>query len=97
MGFVTISANLYVRFHYAASMPRSPQPESGRVYPIPAQYGGTVYINKVELDRRSFVEDVLTSIFGISMALYFCMGMSIGWWKASPPHDTSQSSSRPKF
>jgi hypothetical protein len=79
--FLAVSANLYIRFHYAAVMPRSPQVETGRVYAIPAQYGGTVYVNRMELDRRNFVADKVLPIFGASMVLYFGIGTSLGWWE----------------
>jgi hypothetical protein len=83
-GFLAVSANLYIRFHYAAVMPRSPQSETGRIYAVPAQYGGTVYVSRAELDRRNFVEDDLIPIFGVVMVLYFCVGTGLGWWGARP-------------
>jgi hypothetical protein len=55
ISFTGLSA-LYIRFHYAEVMPRSPQPETGRIYPMPAQYGGTVYVSRAELDRSDFVK-----------------------------------------
>ena len=30
--FFGLGANIYIPFHYAAVMPRSPQPETGRIY-----------------------------------------------------------------
>jgi hypothetical protein len=83
LGFFTLSANLYVRFHYAAVMPRIPQPSAGRIYAIPAQYGGVVYVNKHELDRRKFVENDLMTVFGGSMLLLFLVGTLLGWFKDS--------------
>jgi hypothetical protein len=79
--FIALAANLYIPFHYAAVMPRSPQPQTGRIYAIPAQYGGTVYVNRVELDRRNFVATYFFPVFGVVMVLYFSVGTSIGWWE----------------
>ena len=83
-GFIALAANLYIPFHYAAVMPRSPQPQTGRLYAIPAQYGGTVYVNRVELDRRNFVSTYFFPVFGVVMVLYFSVGTSLGWWWGSP-------------
>jgi hypothetical protein len=80
-GFIALGANLYIRFHYTAVMPRSPQPQTGRIYAIPAQYGGTVYVNRVELDRRNFVSTYFFPVFGVVMVLYFSVGTSLEWWE----------------
>jgi hypothetical protein len=82
-GSLSISADLYISFHYAAAMPRTAQPETGRVYPVPAQYGGTVYVTQGELKRREFVRYDLTYIFGSSVVLYACFGTTLGWWPFS--------------
>ena len=76
---VSVSDNLYIRFHYAAVMPRSPQPGTGRIYPVPAQYGGTVYVNRAELDRRDFVQIKLPYVLFVLGALYFCSDAVLGW------------------
>jgi hypothetical protein len=57
-GSLSLCGDLYIRFHYAAAMPRSPQLETGRIYPLAAQYGGTIYVNKVELGRHNFQERI---------------------------------------
>jgi hypothetical protein len=80
-GFIALAANLYIPFYYAAVMPRSPQPETGRIYAIPAQYGGAVYVNRVELDRRDFVSTYFFPVFGVVMVLYFSVGTRLGWWQ----------------
>jgi hypothetical protein len=67
-------------------MPRSAQPETGRVFAVPAQYGGTVYVNKRELELRSFVQIDGTAIFGMAMLLYFALGTTLGWWVTAPKH-----------
>jgi hypothetical protein len=45
-------SELYIRFHYAEVMPRSPQPETGRIYAMPAQYGGIARIPHGKGERR---------------------------------------------
>jgi hypothetical protein len=62
-------------------MPRAPQPQTGRIYAIPAQYGGTIYVNRAELDRRNFVATYFFPAFGVVMVLYFSIGTSLGWWE----------------
>jgi hypothetical protein len=52
----TLAAIIYVRFHYAAVMPRSPEPETGRIFPVKAQFEVVVYVNERELQWRNFVE-----------------------------------------
>jgi hypothetical protein len=86
-GFLSICGDSYVRFHYAAVMPRVPQPETGRIYPVPAQYGGTIYLNQEELRLRDFVRYELTYIFVGSMILCFGIGTSLGWWSVVPRPD----------
>jgi len=77
---IALFSDLYISFHYAAVMPRSPQPETGRVYAIPAQYGGTIYVSKTELDRRDFVRDVMAPISLVLVVLCFSVGAWLGWW-----------------
>jgi hypothetical protein len=83
----TITSNVYIRFHYAAVMPRSPQPENGRIYPLPAQYGGVVYVNKQELDRRNFVRNDLGSACALSGILLFFFGSRAGWFGRTKKHN----------
>src|SRR5579862_739881 len=71
----TLAASIYIPFHYAAVMPRSPQPETGRIYPIKAQYEVLVYVNQQELERRNFVKYDLTSLTAISGLLLFWGGL----------------------
>jgi hypothetical protein len=74
------SSELYLRFHYAGVMPRSPQAENGRVIPIPAQYGGTIYVTKAEFDRRDFVRYDIDPISFVLVILCFSAGAWLGWW-----------------
>ena len=84
VAFTTITASFYIEFRYPAVMPRSPQPENGRVYPMKFKGHGTVYVDKKELDRSDFVEYRLMPLFGVSMMLYFGIGTRLGWWSAGP-------------
>ena len=83
-GVIAVGATLYVPFHYAAVMPRAPQPETGRLFPIPAQYGGTIYVNRAELNCRNFVANYPMPIFGVIMVLYVSVGTRVGWWTIRP-------------
>ncbi len=80
-GLFTAASFIYIRFHYAAVMPKSPQPQTGRIYPIKAQYEVVVYINKEELEWHDFVEYDLTSISGGGGLLLFLLGTRWGWFK----------------
>jgi hypothetical protein len=80
LGAFTGSATFYIRFHYAEVMPRSPQTETGRVFPLPAQYGGTIYVNKTELERQQFIEYTLTNASILLAVLYVFLGVRLRWW-----------------
>jgi hypothetical protein len=82
--FLTVISGLYIEFHYSAVMPRSPQPEAGRIYPMWFKSGGTVYVNRKERDRSDFVNYRLMPLFGLSMLLGFGIGVRLGWWDISP-------------
>jgi hypothetical protein len=71
--FLTLISGLYIEFHYSAVMPRSPQPETGRIYPKWFKSGGTVYVNRKERDRSDFVEYPLMLLFGLSTLLAGCV------------------------
>jgi len=81
IGFFTLGANIYIPFHYTAVMPRSPQPEAGRVYQVTAQYGTVVYVNKQELARRDFAEHVLTPVAGLGMLVFVLLALRLGWFR----------------
>lgn len=78
--FFTLAASIYIPFHYAAAMPHSPQPETGRIYRITAQYGAVVYVNKRELDRRDFVRYDMMTVSGVSVLVLFFLGTRLGWF-----------------
>ncbi len=81
MSLFTLVAMIYIPFHYAAVMPRSPQPETGRIYAVKAQYEVVVYVNKQELDRRDFVKYDLMTVTAVSGLLLFFLGSRLGWFK----------------
>ena len=80
-GLVTLAAGIYIPFHYAAVMPRSPQPETGRIYPMKAQYQVVVYVNKRELDRWDFVKYDLLSASAVGAFVLFFLGTRLGWFE----------------
>jgi hypothetical protein len=82
--FLTLFSALYIEFHYSAVMPRNPQPETGRIYPMWFKSGGTVYVNQKERDRSDFVEYRLMPLYGLSMLFGFGIGVRLGWWDISP-------------
>ena len=81
---VTLISGLYIESHYSAVMPRNPQPETGRIYPIWFKTGGTVYVNQWERERSDFVKFRLFPLFGLSMLVGVGMGIHRGWWDSGP-------------
>ena len=73
-------ANTYIPFRYAAVMPRSPQPEAGRIYRVTAQYGAMVYVNKQELARYNFITKDLMILSAVCMFSAVLLGMRLGWF-----------------
>jgi hypothetical protein len=84
VAFLTLTSAFFIEFRYPAVMPRSMQPETGRIYPMRFKGQGTVYVNREELDRSDFVEYRLMPIFGVTMMLYFGIGTRLGWWTIGP-------------
>jgi hypothetical protein len=50
------------------------------VYAMPAQYGGTIYMSKAELDRRDFVRNDMALVSLVLVVLCFSVGAWLGWW-----------------
>jgi hypothetical protein len=83
LGFFTLISGLYIEFHYSAVMPRTPQAETGRIYPMLFKGAGTVYVSRKERGRSDFVEYRLMPLFGLTMLLGFGIGFRLGWWDIS--------------
>src|ERR1700732_2076667 len=45
----------YIHLSYGASMPRTSEPDVGRIYPLRVNHGTLVYVSREELDRANFV------------------------------------------
>lgn len=56
--FGGVLSSVYIDISYDASMPRVPQPDTGRVYLLVVNHGAHVYVNREELNRANFVHDV---------------------------------------
>ena len=84
ISFFTVISALFIEFYYPAVMPRSPQPEIGRIYPMRFKGQGTVYVKKEELDRSDFVEYRLMPLYGVTALLYFGVATRLGWWTSRP-------------
>jgi hypothetical protein len=92
---VTVAANVYLPLHYAAVMPRHPEPQTGRVYKIPARGGGEIFINAHERRLREFVDVDLMTLLGVTMVLNFGLGTWLGWWHLAPNPDFRSPKYRP--
>ena|SRR5437868_10107188 len=73
--FVGIASSIYIHLDYAATMPTSPQPETGRIYSIKVNHGFVRFVTKKELDFANFVFEKLfvfgMAAFGLAMLLEF--------------------------
>lgn len=70
--FASILSFAYIHFSYDASMPRSPQLDTGRTYLLIVNHGDRVYVNRAELDRANFVfHDLFVFGLGCVLALVF--------------------------
>src|ERR1700733_13906081 len=76
----TVAAEIYIRVHYAAVMPRSPEPQTGRIYRTMAAFGTAVYVNKQEIDRVDFVNYDLMSVSAIFMLLLYYLKARLKWF-----------------
>ena len=74
-----LAAAVYLDIHYAYTMPRSAQPETGRIYPLCVSHGTVVYVNQRELRYADFVFHDLMTLFGIGAILGFVLKFR---WKA---------------
>ena len=63
MAFATLLADVYVEISYSTSMPKSPQPETGRLKAISVNHGVIVYVTEEEF-RRAHLIDHLLFYFG---------------------------------
>jgi len=67
---LTAVARLGTQFYYLESMPRSPQPQSGRIYPAGAAYNTLVYVNKKELAWTNFIDYYMMTAVGVGVVLF---------------------------
>ena len=59
--FACILGAGYVHTTYLTSMPRTPRPDVGRIYPVVVK-SVSVYVNRVELDRANFAFKIVPII-----------------------------------
>src|ERR1022692_1527584 len=68
---VNCIAGLYTAFYYWGAMPRTPQPQTGRVYRAGAAYNTAVYVTKGEFDWVNFLEYDMAPI-SLICGLFVC-------------------------
>jgi hypothetical protein len=59
---VVVSWGGYVDYSYSVSMPRQPQTQTGRIYPLSVDHGTIVYVTQQELAYDAFVSRVEISL-----------------------------------
>jgi cell division protein YceG involved in septum cleavage len=75
--FASILTCAYIHISYGASMPRTPQPEAGRIYLLRVNHGTLVYVNREELDRANFV---FHTIFLLGMCSVLALAFIKQYW-----------------
>jgi hypothetical protein len=75
----------YVEFYYASVMPRSPQPQTGRIYQVDIPKMGIVYVTKREATRRDFVWFRIMPAYGLTMLLFAGLSSRYQWYKPKLP------------
>ncbi len=70
---LTIVLGSYLEFHYDAVMPRSPQPQTTRVYRLMVKGGSVVYVNQREFDLLNFIRHYMLSVSGICAMFAFLL------------------------
>jgi hypothetical protein len=65
-------AGVYIHLSYAASMPRIPDPITGRVIRITVNHGTVVYVTRQEFERAEWV-------FGTGAYLTFAAGLLLAF------------------
>ncbi len=80
--FIAVGLTIYYDWYYAKTLPQTPNPDIGRVYPITIHHGIVVYLNREEL---SWWSDLWTctgiGFFGVGIAAY----LNIKYKVFSPP------------
>jgi hypothetical protein len=66
----SIATCIYFDVHYAYTMPQTPQPQTGKIYPISVLHGSRVYVNKQELAQANFV---FHDLFNVATASFFLL------------------------
>jgi hypothetical protein len=72
--FTTVGLGVFIHIHYADTMPRSPQPEAGRINRMMVNHGYIVYVTDDELRRANdilngWIHDVGTTSFFLLVAV----------------------------
>lgn len=69
---------------YLLNEPRTPDPQTGRVYPTGAAYGTLVYATKKESDWQNFVHYDLMTAVGSGVVVIGIIVM-VRWHRGEPP------------
>ncbi|PYT92550.1 MAG: hypothetical protein DMG36_14415 [Acidobacteria bacterium] len=81
---VTVLGGFILLSYYSMFMPRSPQPEIGRIYRMRGpQYGNWVYVNEKELGRWNFIENDMGPVSVACAVILLVVGKRAGWFTKS--------------
>jgi hypothetical protein len=76
----TVIAGIYMRIHYAAVMPRSPEPQTGRIYGTMAALEAKADVNKKEIHRRYAIDYNLGAASVLIMFLVYYLRIRLKWF-----------------
>ena len=79
---VCLGSGIYVNLKYSASMPKTPDPATGRVVEINLNHGTRVYVTRRESDRARLILNEGAYLAIVSALL---MASIQAFWKKSGP------------
>jgi hypothetical protein len=66
--FAALSASIYFEFDFSKRMPRQPDPETARTYPVYVNHGYRVFVTESELSQMNTVNHILLPATAIGIA-----------------------------
>lgn len=73
---VGLSWGVYIHLSYSSTMPNSPHPEVGRIYPMKVNHGYLVYVTKEEFEHADFVLNKVFYVWIGSIVLLTVLSVS---------------------
>jgi hypothetical protein len=75
--FASVAWGVYIHLSYASSMPRVPQPDSGRTYALVVNHGTQVYVTRQEFVRANFA---FHEVLGFALVCILALALIKQYW-----------------